>query len=288
MPNPYVNKVVQSNGTTLIDISDTTAVASDVASGKYFYLATGEKVAGTSSGGGTPAISVVDTPDSHGGTIREITALDISDTTAVASDVAQGKYFYTAAGVKTAGSASGGGTPSATAHTIYFEFSDNTNTTITAYWDDSFISDAITETVPATYGQKTVTLAQLDGVTWYSPTDIPLNTQLIDFNAVLTGYTVSNGNVTTSEAWDCVTDYTPIDPTMTFSFKCRQYAEIGFYDKDKNPISIAEADAIKESAEDYVAFGYLTPSIIPLRTAYVVLCGNAYGVEDTLSLIRTA
>lgn len=124
-------------------------------------------------GGGTPAISVVDTVDSHGGTIREITALDISDTTAVASDVAQGKYFYTAQGVKTAGAASGGGgTPSATAHTIYFEFSDNTNTTITAYWDDSFISDAITETVPTTYGQKTVTLAQLDGVTWYArPTE---------------------------------------------------------------------------------------------------------------------
>ena len=117
--------------------------------------------------GGTPAISVVDTLDSHGGTIREITALDISDTTAVASDVAQGKYFYTAQGVKTAGTGSGG-TPSATTHTIYFEFSDNTNTTITAYWDDSFISSAITATEPTTYGQKTVTLAQLDGVTWYS------------------------------------------------------------------------------------------------------------------------
>lgn len=49
--NPYVNKVV-FGGDTLIDISDSTAVASDVAQGKYFYLATGEKVAGTNTGGG--------------------------------------------------------------------------------------------------------------------------------------------------------------------------------------------------------------------------------------------
>lgn len=167
--NPYVNKVVKADGTTIIDISDTTAVAADVLSGKYFYTAAGQKVPGTASGGGggTPAISVVDTVDSHGGTIREITALDISDTTAEASDVAQGKYFYTAAGVKTAGMASGGGAPSATQHTILFEFTDETTQSITGYWDSSFISDAITATAPNTIGQKTVTSAQLDGVAWY-------------------------------------------------------------------------------------------------------------------------
>lgn len=46
-----VNKVI-FNGNTLIDISDTDAVASDVASGKYFYSNAGVKTAGTNSGGG--------------------------------------------------------------------------------------------------------------------------------------------------------------------------------------------------------------------------------------------
>lgn len=37
------------------------------------------------------------------------TLIDLTDTTATASDVAQGKYFYTNAGVRTQGTASGGG-----------------------------------------------------------------------------------------------------------------------------------------------------------------------------------
>lgn len=46
-----VNKVVY-DGATLIDLTDTTASASDVASGKYFYTASGVRTQGTSSGGG--------------------------------------------------------------------------------------------------------------------------------------------------------------------------------------------------------------------------------------------
>lgn len=49
--NPYVNKV-EANGQTLIDLTADTAVASDVAQGKYFHLASGERVQGTSQGGG--------------------------------------------------------------------------------------------------------------------------------------------------------------------------------------------------------------------------------------------
>lgn len=69
MPNQYVNKVVYGND-TLIDITDTTAVASDVASGKYFYTADGAKTQGTATGG---SVLIVDTEDAGGGTIREIT-----------------------------------------------------------------------------------------------------------------------------------------------------------------------------------------------------------------------
>lgn len=50
MPNTYKNKVVY-NGTTLIDLTTDTAVASDVAQGKYFHLSTGERVSGTATGG---------------------------------------------------------------------------------------------------------------------------------------------------------------------------------------------------------------------------------------------
>lgn len=50
-----------------------------------------------------PALTVPTTPS---GTV---TFTDVTDTTATASDVASGKYFYTAAGVKTAGTGSGGG-----------------------------------------------------------------------------------------------------------------------------------------------------------------------------------
>lgn len=48
MANQYKNKVIY-NGETLIDLTTDTAVASDVQSGKYFHLATGERVQGSST-----------------------------------------------------------------------------------------------------------------------------------------------------------------------------------------------------------------------------------------------
>lgn len=51
-------------------------------------------------------VPAVNLPKSGGGTA---TFTDVTDTTAAAADVATGKYFYTASGVRTQGTNSGGG-----------------------------------------------------------------------------------------------------------------------------------------------------------------------------------
>lgn len=71
-----------------------------------------------------PAITV---PKSTSGTA---TFTDVTDTTATASDVASGKYFYTAAGVKTQGTNSGGG---GTSKNIQIVQNNSTRITSTAY-----------------------------------------------------------------------------------------------------------------------------------------------------------
>lgn len=47
MPNTYVNQVGLADGTILIDLTTDTAIATDVLTGKYFHLKTGERVQGS-------------------------------------------------------------------------------------------------------------------------------------------------------------------------------------------------------------------------------------------------
>lgn len=70
-------------------------------------------------------------------------------------------------------SAQGAG-PSATRHTLYFEYEDETTETVYAYYDDALIGSAITATTPTTHNNKIVVSAQLDGVEWYSYTPAPV------------------------------------------------------------------------------------------------------------------
>lgn len=71
MANEYVNQVGLADGTVLIDLTTDTAVAADVQSGKYFHLATGQRVQGSS------------TKDS-----------DTTDANAAASEILSGKTAY--------------------------------------------------------------------------------------------------------------------------------------------------------------------------------------------------
>ena len=63
---------------------------------------------------------------------------------------------------------SSGGASPATQHTLYLEFSDNTNTTIPIYCNDSIITTLITDSPPPiSYNGKIINSATFDGTTWY-------------------------------------------------------------------------------------------------------------------------
>lgn len=209
------------------------------------------------------------------------------DTVTDPSHIMAGYYGHLADGRRVLGTGQSG--PSATQHTIVFVFEDDTSTTLTGYWDATYVSDAITATTPTEYGGKTVSSASLDGMVWYETSgDIPLNTELVDYTAVRTGlYLDDHGTITTGEAWDCITDYIPIDPAMTFSFKSRAWYGIGFFDSSKNLVVGYVANDLGTASGEVVT-GTITPSVIPSNAAYVVLTGNPYQLTaSALSLIRT-
>ncbi len=76
MPETLKVNRVDIGSTTLIDISDTTATASDVAQGKEFYLADGNKATGTAI---SERMLITDTTDTDGGIIREITGVEFTE-----------------------------------------------------------------------------------------------------------------------------------------------------------------------------------------------------------------
>lgn len=188
---------------------------------------------------------------------------------------------------------SGGGTPSATRHTLYFEYEDESTETVYAYYDDALISSAITATTPTTHNNKTVTSAQLDGVEWYSydPTStIPLNTQLIDFRAFANGYMIGNDGELVEQEWYAVTDYTEIDHAMTFTYRGNIWGNLGFYDASKNNVSVIYIynDATPDPDNDQVGVGTLTPAKIPASAKYVRITTAQGANDEYVSLIRTA
>lgn len=147
------------------DVTDVTATASDVASGKYFYTASGIRTVGTGTGGSTLITKTItengtynassDSADGYSSVTAAVpnsfSVTDESNTTGTTAVITQ----------------SVGGSVSVTQHTIHLEFTDSTDEDIDVYYDDSYISGIITSYIPETYGIKTVDSAALDNVIWY-------------------------------------------------------------------------------------------------------------------------
>ena len=152
-------------------------------------------------------------------------------------------------------------------------------------------SVTITDEVNATGTTCVITSGSTPTPTPIPSGNIPLNTQLIDY-AVATLNSVLNGNDGTVESGhdgSFVSDYTLIDPTMTFTYVGYQWYDMAFYDSSKTYISGTMQDTYKDSAENEYAYGTLTPTRIPSNAAYIRLCSYpAYNTSSVMSLIRTA
>jgi len=70
------------------DVSDTTATAEDVLTGKVFFDSSGNRQVGTASG--ATAVAVTDAEDPAGGTVRSITAIDLTGDTVTPASLLKG------------------------------------------------------------------------------------------------------------------------------------------------------------------------------------------------------
>ena len=103
-----INKVVY-DGSTLIDITDTTATVDKVVEGYYFYTADGVKREGTRSSSGSAAVVVTEETDAGGGIIKHITAIDLSNDTVTAAHLETGYTAHDFNGNAITGTLSPGG-----------------------------------------------------------------------------------------------------------------------------------------------------------------------------------
>lgn len=164
---PNINKVVLGD-VTLIDLTTSTLSSTDqLLQGVTAFDRGGNLLTGTATGGGTEVVTIEDTTDSHGGTVRTITALDISDTTATASDVINSKWFYAADGTRTQGTGSGGITPTGNINITQSGQTDVTNyATATVAAGTATAPSTITGTsATVSTGTNTLTLSKTVSVT---------------------------------------------------------------------------------------------------------------------------
>lgn len=156
----------------------------------------------------------VNLPKTGGGTAS---FTDVTDTTATASDVAQGKYFYTSAGVKTEGTGSGGGGSSVAEDQLDTEvesdsysitFSDllGEPTSFVVMYDDSM-------STPSGTPYRAITVVY-DGTSLHGQTLTNTNNAQVSYDGSSFSYTYNNGTLTlTSNSVQFIAGYWVISYT---------------------------------------------------------------------------
>lgn len=122
-----------------------------------------------------------------------------------------------------------------------------------------------------------------------TPSGIPLNTELIDFTKLTEDYAINSSGEAVATQWYCASDYTAVDPSMTFSYTgCRWYY-IGVYDSSKEVLRTIYIynDGTADPDNTNLANGTLSGSELT-GASYVRITGVAVQSQYRLSLIRTA
>lgn len=225
--------------------------------------------------------------------LNGVTQMDLTtDTVTNSAHIMSGYIGHLADGTQVTGTGQGGGgssTPSATQHTIHLGFSDSTSTDINVYYNDTLLNTMITAYKPKTYGLKTVTLAQLDNVTWYEPVNIPIGTELIDYSKVTRDYAINSSGEVVAQEYFLVSDYTPVESGMTFTYTGCLWFYLNVYDDTKtllNTIYISN-DATVDENDSNTGHGTLSGSELPVNAAYVRITATGAS-SQYLSLIRMA
>lgn len=140
-----INKVVYHNN-TLIDLTDTTATAADVATGKYFYTNAGVRTQGTNSGGGGGVGTLLTTYNMGTISTSSTSATDTGKSVSVS-----GVNNYDLLIVETSVNTVTNNRHTATVAVIYLTASStvttkNGATVVTAKWNSKISSSAVTTT----------------------------------------------------------------------------------------------------------------------------------------------
>ena len=157
------------------------------------------------------AVPAVNLPKTGGGTA---TFTDVTDTTASASDVATGKYFYTNAGVRTQGTASGGGS-----------VSSDTKTTSASNYPVSLSFTSMKGQPKMFTVRLNAQVSSSGNTTYYYIVDITSHGSTTHGNCFRIGSTRRVDNITSGYSWS----YSGTTLTITSSASSRSSSPGAFY-----------------------------------------------------------